>query len=248
MLYFNNLLIISDNKIIVKRLLTLLENLGISKSISCEVRISKESIGSGIGNLLNRDEKELVINVKNKIDYIISNFDLVISAHCKQLFPADLVKQIKCINIHPGYNPINRGWYPQVFSIINKLDLGATIHEIDEELDHGDIIARKKIKIESWDTSRTLHEKIIECEFDLLEKYLIPILKNDYKTIKPENQGNLFWKKDFTNLLNIDLNEKLTMGEAIDKLRAITHEPFRNAYFYDNEKNKVFVSIKLEKE
>lgn len=43
-------------------------------------------------------------DVKN----IISNYILVFSIHCKQIFPIELVKSIKCINIHPGYNPINR--------------------------------------------------------------------------------------------------------------------------------------------
>ena len=61
------------------------------------------------------------INLKNKleVDIVMSNFSLVISLHCKQLFPSQLVKAVRCINVHPGFNPYNRGWFPQVFSIIN---------------------------------------------------------------------------------------------------------------------------------
>ena len=81
-----------------------------------------------------------VINVKKEIDFILENFDLVFSAHCQQIFPTELVNNIRCINIHPGLNPFNRGWYPQAFSCINKLPFGATIHEIDDEIDHGAII------------------------------------------------------------------------------------------------------------
>ena len=77
---------------------------------------------------------------QNNIRTIIANYDLVISAHCKQIFPDILVNSVRCINIHPGLNPYNRGWFPQVFSIINKKPIGCTIHLMDEEIDHGDVI------------------------------------------------------------------------------------------------------------
>ncbi len=69
---------------------------------------------------------------------------LFISLHCKQIFPQRLTDNYRCINIHPGYNPYNRGWFPQVFSILNKNTAGVTIHEIDQELDHGPIIYQEK--------------------------------------------------------------------------------------------------------
>ncbi len=102
-----------------------------------------------------------VIDVKKDTARIAANFDLVISIHCLQLFPKNLVNSVRCINIHPGYNPINRGWYPQVFSIINNLPIGATIHEMDEELDHGPIIARKMVQKFDWDTSLTLYDRVL---------------------------------------------------------------------------------------
>jgi methionyl-tRNA formyltransferase len=98
------------------------------------------------------------------IDFILGNFDLVFSIHCKQIFPKELVNGLKCINIHPGYNPVNRGWYPQIFSILNDLPVGATIHEIDEALDHGGIIARALVPKYSYDTSKSLYDRILEKE------------------------------------------------------------------------------------
>jgi methionyl-tRNA formyltransferase len=71
----------------------------------------------------------------NHIIEIIEKYQLVFSLHCKQIFPSELISNVKCINVHPGYNPLNRGWYPQVFSIIYDLPIGATIHEIDEVVD-----------------------------------------------------------------------------------------------------------------
>ena len=93
------------------------------------------------------------IDVHRNVEWISTNYDLVISVHCLQFFPKNLVNNIRCINIHPGYNPINRGWYPQVFAIVHDLGIGATIHEMDEKLDNGPIIARELLTKLEWDTS-----------------------------------------------------------------------------------------------
>ena len=68
---------------------------------------------------------------------------------------------------------------------------------------------------------------------------------DNYKSFEPENEGNLFVKKDFNKLCNINLNEKTTMRNAINKLRALTHGEFKNAYFLDQNGKKIFISIDL---
>ncbi|NLK82371.1 MAG: dTDP-4-amino-4,6-dideoxyglucose formyltransferase [Bacteroidales bacterium] len=189
------------------------------------------------------------IDIKKYYTNLIEKFNLIFSIHCKQIFPKELVERVRCINVHPGYNPINRGWYPQVFSIINNLETGATIHEMDAELDHGNIIARKKIAIKSWDTSLSLYNKIVETELELLEKHIISIVEKTYTTITPESEGNVYLKKDFNALLHIDLQKKASYKQVINHLRALTHGEFKNAYFVDSETNKkVFVKVILEVE
>ncbi len=175
----------------------------------------------------------------------ITHYDLIISIHCKQLFPIKLIQEVKCINVHPGYNPVNRGWYPQVFAIINDFEVGATIHEIDKEIDNGKIIVREKVMKYQYDTSITLYNRIIDKEIDLLKKNIRNILMDNYKSFEPENEGNLFVKKDFNKLCSINLNEKTTMRNAINKLRALTHGEFKNAYFFDQNGKKIFISIDL---
>jgi dTDP-4-amino-4,6-dideoxyglucose formyltransferase len=182
------------------------------------------------------------------VQILIEKYDLIISIHCKQLFPPKLVNNVRCINVHPGYNPINRGWYPQVFAIIHGLDIGATIHEIDELLDHGKIIAREKVQKHSYDTSFTIYNRVVDKEIELLKSHINEIIDNNYELIVPENKGNLFLKKDFNNLCKLDLDEQLTMREAIDRLRALTHGVYKNAYFEDETEHKVYVSIDLTNE
>ena len=189
------------------------------------------------------------INMKEQWQIIALKYDLIFSLHCKQLFPSELVKKVKCINVHPGFNPYNRGWFPQVFSILNGMKAGATIHEIDEHLDHGNIIARKEIEITAYDTSLSAYQKIQQAEVELLRENLENILISNYKSFAPEEEGNVNLKKDFSALCEIDLTRQVTMNQAIDYLRAMTHGDYKNAWFIDKKtSSKVFVGINLQKE
>jgi len=179
------------------------------------------------------------------INWMINTYDIVFSVHCKQIFPPSLVKNIKCINLHPGYNPYNRGWYPQVFAILNNLPIGATIHEIDEELDHGPIIARQLIEKYDWDTSESLYNRVQQAEIELMETHLESIMEGTYRTISPEKKGQVYLRKDFQALCEIDLNEKVSFQEAINRLRALTHGAFKNAYFIGENGNKNFICIQI---
>ncbi len=147
---------------------------------------------------------------------IIQEYDLVFSLHCKQLFPSDIVNNVRCINVHPGLNPHNRGWFPQVFSIINKLPIGVTIHEMDEELDHGPIIVQKELVIKIWETSYDVYKRIQELEIELIKENLLRIINNNYKAFLPVSEGNINLKKDFNELCEIDLDKKVSYREAID--------------------------------
>jgi methionyl-tRNA formyltransferase len=192
---------------------------------------------------LDGDKEFGVVEVKKQAKYIASRFDLVISLHCKQLFPEELVKSVRCVNVHPGYNPNNRGWYPQVFAILNGLPHGATIHEMDALLDHGRVIARQRVAVHDWDTSRTVYDRVIEAEVSLLRQWLSRIVRGDYKALPPEAEGNLNLIKDFRALCPLDLQTSGTFKEFYDKLRALSHNPYWNAYFLDGEGRRVFLRL-----
>ncbi len=186
------------------------------------------------------------IDIKIDEDLIIDNYNLVLSVHCKQLFPQKIVNQVRCINVHPGLNPFNRGWFPQVFSILNKLPVGVTIHEMDDQLDHGPIIAQRELKIFPWETSYDVYKRIQQIEVEMLEVHLVNILNGNYKLIYPANEGNINFKKDFAELCKIDLMKITTYGEAIDYFRAMSFSGYNNAYFFDENGNKIYVNIILQ--
>ena len=175
-------------------------------------------------------------------------YDLFLSLHSKQLFPDALVENHLCINVHPGLNPHNRGWFPQVFSILNGLPIGVTIHKMDRELDHGPILWQEELPIYPQDTSKDVYDRILAKELELLDQHLEDILTGKYTLTPMAEEGNINYKADFDALCPIDLNEPATYGAVIDRLRALTHAPYQNAYFVDADGKKVYVGITLRKE
>ena len=81
-----------------------------------------------------------------------------------------------------------------------------------------------------------------------MEEHLADLLTGNYTFTPMEGEGNLNTKQDFEALREIPLERPATYGEVIDFLRAMTHAPYKNAYFIDKDGKKVYVSINLEKE
>lgn len=205
-----------------------------------------------IRNIFLKYENLPVVNYKiinsDKLDVNNFSYDLIISAHSKKIFPKELVKSVRCINIHPGFNPINRGWVPHVFSIINKTLAGATIHVMDEKIDNGPIICRESIHIESDDDSFSLYSKIIECEINLFDRYYHQIINNTYTTFLPEETGCFHSKDYYESIKNIDLSNIDTFENHINLLRALTHKDYNNAFYFDKNNTKIFLKLILKKE
>lgn len=189
-----------------------------------------------------------VINLKTNCEYLIANFELGFSFHCKQIFPREIVENVRCINVHPGFNPFNRGWFPQVFSILNKKPVGATIHLMDAEIDHGDVLFQRVVDVFSWDTSKDIYNRIIEAEYELFIDNIDSLIEGSYTGIKVNDEGNYNSICDYRRLQEIDLKKQTTMEEAIDFLRAMTHSPYKNAYYITDKKEKIFISLNIEKE
>ncbi len=231
--------VLTDNKIWLEKIKDWKPNHVTSVRLFCSPKgasLFKDEIESGSISVIDvvKDEK-----------WIIENFDIGISCHCKQIFSKNLVESLPCFNFHPGFNPYNRGWFPQVFSILNKKPVGATLHKMDAEIDHGAIIAQTYVEIYEWDTSGTVYDRILDAEFNLFESQIESIINASFKSVPAKGEGNYNSFLDFKELCRIDLDKKLTFGEAIDYLRALTFEGYENAYFISRNGRKVFISLEI---
>lgn len=239
-----NILIVSDNPVLVSFVKNEIKELAGLENCVVEYRHSPENSNQDEMRALGSSSMD--IKAEKEIEYIIKKIDLVLSLHCKQIFPPQVVNVVRCINVHPGFNPYNRGWFPQVFSVINKKKFGATIHIMDECIDHGGIIAQKEIVVTESDSSLSLYEKVIMAEKELLGEYLLKIIAGEYTTKEPIFEGNYNSFSDFLSVCELDMDSIGTLRQHVDMLRALSHGDFKNAYFYDQNGKKIYLALKLD--
>lgn len=105
--------------------------------------------------------------------------DLVVLAGCLVAIPAGVIRAFpgRIINIHPALIPsfCGKGYYglhvhEKVLERGVKVT-GATVHFVDEDLDHGQIILQKAVDIPEGITAEQLQKKVMEeAEWVILPK------------------------------------------------------------------------------
>lgn len=93
---------------------------------------------------------------------VLAGFMRVLKEPMLQAFPR------KIINIHPSLLPKFPGLeaWKQALASGDKV-AGCTVHYVDEQIDHGAIIAQREVPILPNDTAETLHERIQLAEREL---------------------------------------------------------------------------------
>ena len=161
-----------------------------------------------------RSKKIKVNQYKNKkLSYkIAKRYDYIISFGYRKIISKKVISKIKrpIINLHISYLPYNRGAYSNFWSFINNTPKGVTIHEIDNGIDTGKIIFRKKIsfKLNNKITFQSTYKVLIlEIEKLFKKKYKM-IISNSYKPKKQLTKTRLNLKKDLPNISNWDISIK----------------------------------------
>ena len=92
----------------------------------------------------------------------LAGFMRVLKAPMLNAFPR------RILNIHPSLLPKFPGLeaWRQALEAGEKLT-GCTVHYVDEEIDHGDVIAQREVPILAGDTAERLHARIQIAEHDL---------------------------------------------------------------------------------
>jgi folate-dependent phosphoribosylglycinamide formyltransferase PurN len=131
-----------------------------------------------------------------KIIKLLKNLkaDLYISVFFNQILEQEIIKIPKkgVINIHPAYLPDYKGVSPVFWALSNgEKEVGVSIHYIDEGIDTGEIIRRKKIKINNKDNEDSLYSRCVKEGIPLLISSINEISKGKVKTIS-NSKGRYF--------------------------------------------------------
>lgn len=84
------------------------------------------------------------------------------------ILPEKFVSTYRIVNAHPGFIPFARGLDAYKWSVYNGLPIGASTHFLGEYVDAGEIIERRRIMVEAFDTFHSVAQKVYENEIDML--------------------------------------------------------------------------------
>ena len=134
------------------------------------------------GRAREEHDAEIVIELKKR------DVELVCLAGYMRLLSKDFVRAFpnRIVNIHPSLLPAFKGLNAQQQAIDYGVKFsGCTVHFVDEDLDHGAIIAQKTVEIADDETAESLSAKILELEHALYIKSLKLIVE---RKVRIENR------------------------------------------------------------
>lgn len=131
----------------------------------------------------------------------IPEADLYIVAAFGKIIPKEILEIPKwgALNIHPSLLPRWRGPSPIQYTILHgDKEAGVTIMKMDERMDHGPIVAQRRLEIRKW-TFRELHDDLAKLGAELLIETLPGWLASE---IRPEPQDDA--KATYSKILKKD--------------------------------------------
>lgn len=158
--------------------------------------------------------------------FISTEYDRIIKPH--------LFKTKQLFNIHFSLLPAYKGVYPSVWPILNgEKYAGVTLHEIEQGIDTGDIIAQKRFRISPKETSFSLYTKLIEEGTQLLLKYLDKLIANRYKSYTQSTIGSTYYSKKSIDYANLTIDLNVTAAQLDRQIRAFYFPAYQVAQIYN---------------
>lgn len=132
------------------------------------------------GRTREEHDEEIVAELKRR------NVGLVCLAGYMRLLSSNFVSAFpnRILNIHPSLLPSFKGLDAQRQAIeYGVMVSGCTVHLVDEDLDHGAIIAQEVVEVEVDDTAETLSARILEHEHILYIEAVKKIVEENYEIV-----------------------------------------------------------------
>lgn len=128
-----------------------------------------------------------------EFDSISEKPDAIIVFSYGVILRDNVLNAAPCINIHPSSLPKYRGPSPIKTAILNgDKDMDVCLMKMVAELDAGDILMRKNIKIGENDTNAIMENKVSSVAIEMLDKYL----SNPEKyTAVPQGDNAIYTRK-----------------------------------------------------
>ncbi len=147
-----------------------------------------------------------------------------------------------CINMHASLLPKYRGAAPVQWSVINGEEYtGVTTMKMDKGLDTGDILLSEKIKIEEYETSEHLFERVSSLGAEVLCRTIDEI--ENIKPIAQKHEESTYAPMLSKEMAHIDWNCGMNM---VSKLICGMNSWPVSYTLYKDEILKVYEAVKAE--
>jgi len=165
------------------------------------------------------------------------NADIFIVASYGKIIPKEVfdIPPYKTLNVHPSLLPKYRGASPLQSAILDdEKNTGVTIIRIDEQMDHGPIVAQESIHINEWPVYEKFEEMMAHSGGHLLVDILPDWISGKIDE-RPQDETKATYCKKFTKEDGlIDLNDEPYLN--FRKIQAFHMWP--QAYFFIDHNSK----------
>ena len=157
--------------------------------------------------------------------------DIIVANNWRTWLPPEVFSLAKhgALNVHDGLLPEYAGFSPILWALLNReIHVGVTVHEMDEVLDGGPIVAQRAIPVGPQDTTTDLVAKTIDLIEPLVERALSDVAQGT-ATAQPQDPTRAtYFHKRGEQESRIDFTQP---AEDIALLVRAQSDPYPNAYF-----------------
>ena len=134
-------------------------------------------------------------------DFLPESFDWLLNLWGSHIFSASEIQLArKSLNIHPSYLPQSKGSDPVLWSQINGLPQGVTLHAITEQLDSGPIYVRQMVDTPTFAAGIDCYEEVVRSCIALFAHAWLDIRSGVIKPFLPDETTDSIPNKRNTTL------------------------------------------------
>lgn len=156
--------------------------------------------------------------------------DCILSAHCSVILPPRVLDAVPHpLNLHPGYLPYGRGYWPTYWAVADATPAGATLHRMEPRVDRGPVIARRRVPVLPTDTGESVTRRVALAEAALLRESWPKLRTGAYRVFLPRGAGTYHDRREGLTARRLSGGETMTARRLVDLVRAFTDSRFDGA-------------------
>jgi methionyl-tRNA formyltransferase len=129
-------------------------------------------------------------------------YAVLLSDRSTRIYRSEFIELFdEAINVHPAMLPSHKGSHPLFWTCVLGDCLGISLHQIEAEIDTGNVLIRKKVEYSDEDTFRVIYNrcrvvtKIILSEFFAFKQSKIAFNSDPYVCSRVEKFNTRYWHK-----------------------------------------------------